>query len=343
MVSNPFEEMLKRVNQKADQKLQDQQEKLPALNNTPPKKAEMKETQLIKVPETTNASTIKLPSGQEIQLYETYLPTEVCKIWTGNNRLEETRQDESLQELIEVIRAQGQLIPGFVRPVKEDPNHQYEVIYGSRRFAACQALSQPFYAIVGELSDKDALILMDAENNARKELSVYEKALSFKEWLKSGVFSSREDLATHLGVSAAWVSRVQSILKLPEEVLGAFNRKTDIKIRWVIELVKLLGSGTKAKDRLIEAALKKPAKLVDPKAVYQYLMAWTNAPKPKAKSDSKNDSKIVIKNKNGKVVCELSKGNDGKTKVTFDKSLPFEDIKAKLESLYATNEEAWEF
>lgn len=343
MVDNTFDRLTKRIAQKAREK----ESKRKVEPKVEPSAEEGRAVE--RPPKAAKSSPISepitMPSGQQLHLYEAYIDPNDCRIWEGNNRLDETRNDNSLDELKELIEAQGQLIPGFVRPIIGDADHKYEVIYGSRRFTACSELDKRFYCLVGEVTDKDALILMDAENNARKELSVYEKALSYRKWLKEKYFKNREDLASHLGISKTWVSRIQSILELPEEVLEAFNSKADIKISWAMELLRICKKSDKSKENLVEVALKKPAKYSEPEEVYHYLVKYSAISamnKPKAKK--KENSAIPIKNKSGDVVCKLKQGTDGKVQAVFSKDLSLDDIKEKLEQLYTQAEEAtWEF
>lgn len=345
MVENTFDRLAKRLNQKADIKEKSRLEKTPP--SEPIKKEAPKAEKRAPVKSvskaTTNSSPIKLPSGEEITIEQRYIDTSLCRIWEGNNRLDESRHDGSLEELKNLIEAQGQMVPGFVRPIKGDSNFEFEVIYGSRRFAACQQLGKPFLALVGNVADKDALIMMDAENNARKEMSVYEKAVSYQKWLKRGFFKDRTELSAHLGISPTWLSRIQAILKLPEEVLSAFQRKTDVSVWWAVELLKIVKASESSKRALIETALKKPNKIQAPEDVYAYLLAVKgDTKKAETKSKKQKTPKIKIQNQNGDFICDIEKAKDGKTKVVFSKSIALEDIKEKIEKLYSDGT-AWEF
>lgn len=344
MVDNTFDRLTKRLNEKADQKERQRKEKNLILEDDKPieevKVAPPKEVKTEK--KVSKASLIKLPSGNEIEIYQAYINPKECRIWEGNNRLEETRQDSSLEELKSAIEASGQMVPGFVRPIIGDETHQYEVIYGSRRFAACSELNTPFLALVGEVTDKDALIMMDAENNARKELSVYEKATSYKQWLKQGYFKSRNDLAAHLGVSPGWISKIQSILNLPDEVLDAFASKADIKILWAMELSKIVKASEASKNRLIETAIKMPPRVQEPDEVYHYLKKTVESKPVKAKPAKSKVQKIKVTSKSGSVICELEGSSSGKVKATFAKGVSLELLKDKLAELNL-DDKTWEF
>jgi ParB/RepB/Spo0J family partition protein len=337
MVENTFDRLTKRLNEKAERKEFARQESESFKKDSP-----ISNTPDVNAKKDIYRSTITLPGGREISLYQTYIDPATCRVWDGNNRLEETRNDHSLEELKNTIEVQGQLVPGFVREIKDD-KYQYEVIYGSRRFTACTALGKKFLAQVGDLTDKEALVLMDAENNARKDLSVFEKAISYQKWLEKGMFKDRADLAAHLGITVGWLSKMQAILKLPNEVLEAFNSKTEIKIWWAMELLKIIKTGDSQKACLIEAALKKPVKTNDPEAVYKYLVGYSSLPKKKAssKKNVKSDT-VKIKNNLGKTICDISLENNGKVKIIFTKGVAMEDIIKKIEKLYI-EDKSWEF
>ncbi|MFO1259313.1 MAG: ParB/RepB/Spo0J family partition protein [Gammaproteobacteria bacterium] len=333
MVENTFDRLTKRLNEKADQKELERQEKKNEQLN--------KQIPIRNKNEGVLESTIQLPDGRKVHLHQIYIDPNVCRIWDGNNRIEETRL-ENIEELKNTIEAQGQLVPGFVRPIK-DEQYQYEVIYGSRRFTACAALGRKFLAQVGDVTDKEALILMDAENNARKDLSVYEKATSYRKWLDSGIFKDRLDLATHLGVTVGWVSKIQSILKLPSEVLDTFRSRTDITVWWAVELLKIVKLGEDHKNRLIEAALKKSPKITQADEVYKYLCNYCSAEsKKKEPASKKNIPPIRIKKTDGKVLCEISQESNGKVKVVFTSGVGIEEVKKRLEHAYL-DEKNWEF
>lgn len=351
MVDNTFDRLTKRLNEKAQKKEQERQKvanqhaPVSIVTKEPRKVRSKQHGAMPKVNEDADAdASITLPSKDVISIRQEYIDTSLCRVWEGNNRSDESRNDQSLEELKSAILAQGQMIPGFVRPVNDGSPFKYEVIYGSRRFTACLELEIPFLAQVGIVSDKDALIMMDAENNARKELSVYEKAISYHDWLKQGYFKDRADLARHLGVSVGWLSKIQSVLKLPEEVVSAFPNKTVIKVWWAVELLRLVKSSEEMKYQLIKSALNIPSKLKSAEAVYSYLLKCTNEKAFVKKETNKKASseKFKIKNNEGKFICDLIKESNGQVKVMFSKDLQFDDIKSRLEGLYS-NDATWEF
>lgn len=329
MVSNTFDRMSERLNKKVEAKEKALAEVERLSPKTKIKTGIAKDTEL-------HRECLTLPSGKKIKTFLTYVNTGECKVWEGNNRLDETRNDDSLNDLITAIEAHGQIVPTFVRPAPEKSNYKYEVIYGSRRFAACSKLGAKLLTQVGVVSDKDALIMMDAENNARKELSVYEKALSYQKWISDGYFKNRSDLASSLGVSVGWVSKTQAILKIPDDVLSAFIKKSDIRAVWAIKLNSLINLGAESERKLMDRALKKPKSIRDPESVYKYLVKSENNKK------IVNKEKCILKDKDGKIICNLELSKDGTVKAIFNKKLEFNAVRETIERAYISNA-TWEF
>lgn len=85
--------------------------------------------------------------------------------------------DEDMVKLIESIEVNGQLMPVLVRPSKNG----YEMISGHRRKYAMEKLGyQKVKAIVKNLNDDEATILMVDSNIQREHISLTEKGYAYK-------------------------------------------------------------------------------------------------------------------------------------------------------------------
>lgn len=82
--------------------------------------------------------------------------------------------DNSIVELAESIRSQGQLIPILISPTASG---RYRIVYGRRRLAALRLLNLPAKALIRELDEDQAIIAQGQENSYRKDLSWIEKAV----------------------------------------------------------------------------------------------------------------------------------------------------------------------
>ena len=57
-----------------------------------------------------------------------------CRMWHGHNRDYAALSEERCRDLIDSLKAQGkQEMPALVRRVRDDPDHDFEVISGARR------------------------------------------------------------------------------------------------------------------------------------------------------------------------------------------------------------------
>ena len=89
----------------------------------------------------------------------------------------QVREDAALSELMESIRTHGVLSPLLARPKGEG----YELVSGHRRRLAAQKLDLPTVpALVREMTDDEAVILMVDSNLQRENLLPSEKAFAYK-------------------------------------------------------------------------------------------------------------------------------------------------------------------
>ena len=90
----------------------------------------------------------------------------------------QVRDDEEMQSLVESVEQFGVLSPILVRPVEDG---MYEIVSGHRRHRASElAKVTEITAIVRDLSDDEAIILMVDANLQREKLLPSEKALAYK-------------------------------------------------------------------------------------------------------------------------------------------------------------------
>jgi ParB family chromosome partitioning protein len=176
-----------------------------------------------------------------------------CRLWAHHDRLQEQINEETCREEIRSFQELGQLIPTLGRAVHDDPNIDYELIYGARRLFVARHIRCAIRVEVRELSDRDALVAMDVENRQRANLSPYERGLSYASWLRSGLLSSQGDIATTLKISPAQVSRLLKLARLPAVIVNAFGDPREICERWAIKLWEILDDA-ELRPRLIRAA-----------------------------------------------------------------------------------------
>jgi len=134
--------------------------------------------------------------------------------------------DEKMQDLVESIRTNGVLSPVLLR---EAEHGQYEMISGHRRMHAAQLAGlEAIPAIIREMSDDEATIIMVDSNIQREELLPSEKAFAFK---------MRMDAVRHQGTSR------HDVGKLGDEsadIVGSMSGVGGRQVQRYIRLTELI-------------------------------------------------------------------------------------------------------
>jgi ParB family chromosome partitioning protein len=199
-----------------------------------------------------------------------------CRVWSLHDRLEGEINDETCKAEIDSFIQTGQLIPVLGRKVQGDPDYDIELIYGARRLFVARHLNQRLMVDVREVSDREALVAMDVENRLRKDISPYERGLSYAQWLRTGHFTSQEEIARVLDISPSRVSRLLRIARLPAVVVDAFRSPTDIRENWGLDLMDALDDPQRreATIRAARSLAHHSPRLIAPE-VYRRLCAYS--------------------------------------------------------------------
>ena len=172
---------------------------------------------------------------------ESAMEIEISKIHPFKNHPFKVLDDEKMQDLVESVKINGVLTPVLLRM---DENEEYEMVSGHRRMHAAQLAGlTTIPAIVRELSDDDAIVVMVDANIQREELLPSEKAFAYKMKLdamkrqgirtdltcvqnehKSGK-KSRELLGEQVGISSVQVTRYIRLTELIPELLDLVDNK----------------------------------------------------------------------------------------------------------------------
>ena len=128
-----------------------------------------------------SADKIKMPSIDEllgVSGEESATDIEISRIHSFANHPFKVLDDDKMDDLVESIKQNGVLTPVLVRP---DKNNSYEMISGHRRMhAAIKAGLETIPAIVRDMDDDDAVVVMVDANIQREELLPSEKAFAYK-------------------------------------------------------------------------------------------------------------------------------------------------------------------
>lgn len=180
----------------------------------------------------------RVASGEVRQVTQLLLDPARVRVWRGNARSHAHLSEESCRELIDAIIAEGgQKVPAVVRRVEGDPDHDYEVIAGTRRHWSIRWLranSYPdmqFLAQVANLDDEAAFRLADIENRARKDVSDLERARNYAAALREHYGNHASRMAERLRVSKGWLSKMLKVATIPDAIIAAFASPADVQLK----------------------------------------------------------------------------------------------------------------
>ena len=151
------------------------------------------------------------------------------KITDFKNHPFKVKDDEDMRKMVESVREYGVLNPILVR-AKADGN--YEIISGHRRKRASEIVRKTSIpAIVRNLTDDEATIIMVDSNLQREEILPSEKAFAYKMKLEA---ISRQGTRSDL-TSTPMESKLRS-----NEIVGEQNGESREQVRRYIRLTELV-------------------------------------------------------------------------------------------------------
>ena len=205
----------------------------------------------------------KLRPGQKIKMVsvdellgcageESRLEIDINRIQPFQNHPFKVVDDAKMDDLVNSIRQNGVLTPVLVRPTDDGG---YEMISGHRRMhAAERAGLATIPAIIRELTDDDATIVMVEANSQREEILPSEKAFAYKmryeamkrQGSRSDLTSYQvgtklradEELAKELGESKNQVYRFIRLTELIPELLEKMPLVTAVDISYIDQKVQ---------------------------------------------------------------------------------------------------------
>ena len=140
----------------------------------------------------------------------------------------QVRDDEEMQQMVESLSEFGVLVPLIVRP---DPYGGYEILSGHRRHRASElAEKETVPAIIRDLDDDAAIILMCDSNLQRENILPSERAWTFK---------MKQDAIKHQGKRTDLTSE-QVAPKLSTEIIGEAAGMSKDTVKRYIRLTNLI-------------------------------------------------------------------------------------------------------
>ena len=176
-----------------------------------------------------------------------------CRLWDMHDRCDTNITEYSCRAEIESVARHGQIVPALGRRLHGNPDYDVELICGARRLFVARHIKRELAVEVRDLCDREALILMDMENRQRTDISPYERGISYARWLRSGHFKSQDEIVQTMQVSAAQVSRLIKLTRLPAVILDAFPSAAEIHEAWGLELLNALENPDRREATLKQA------------------------------------------------------------------------------------------
>jgi ParB family chromosome partitioning protein len=207
-----------------------------------------------------NGALSQLASGKLVTDRTEWVDPARCRPWTLHNRAIELLDEASCADLIESLKAEGrQRIPAIVRRLKGDPDHDYEIIAGVRRWWSISWLRAHNYpdfhylVTIQSVTDEEGFRLADVENRARRDISDLERARDYLRALDLFYGGSQTAMAARLNVSNGWMSRILEVGRLPQPIVDAFPDSRAITARHAGQLAPSLRQPA-TRERMLVAA-----------------------------------------------------------------------------------------
>jgi ParB family chromosome partitioning protein len=241
-----------------------------------------------------------------------------CRGWALHNRTDSWYTRERCEDLIRSIPIDGQQEPALARRLKDDPNFDFELIYGMRRRYACEATSSKLKIRVVDVPDMQAAVLMHLENADRQDITPMERAISFHAQLEARVFPTQESLAAALNVSKGQVTKMVKAAQLLAlgPVAALFRDRSLVPVEQAYKLASLLDRPG-AKDVVLQSAKNLARREEeggrDPRAVLKALLASLDQsrklePIRREYNVGRAGRAIVVRNARGKVTVAFPRG-----------------------------------
>lgn len=185
-----------------------------------------------------------------------------CRVWGVNTRAYDLLTEQSCRGLLDsIVQHKGLVQPVLVRPVKDDPAADYEVVFGVRRLWCVKLLRQRGYAdialratVVEGLKDEEAFLMCDTENREREDFSPIERARMYAQAVEKVYAGKAAVLADSVGLSERRVKAFLAVAALPESLVAAFGDPRVVSMKAWTQVVALLNSDRRRTLRAAEKA-----------------------------------------------------------------------------------------
>src|SRR3546814_3732287 len=137
--------------------------------------------------------------------------------------------------------------PAIVRRLQGDPDFDFEIVAGVRRWWTVKWLRDhhhpeyDYLVTIQSVTDEEAFRGSDVENRSRKDITDWERGIEYSRALAEFYNGSQNEMAEHLKISRSWLSRLLDVVRLPEAIIAAFSDRHDITVRVARDIKPLCG------------------------------------------------------------------------------------------------------
>jgi len=259
----------------------------------------------------------RIATGKSVADRTEWVDPAKCRPWRMHNRDLDHLSEESCRDLIDsFLSAKKQRIPAIVRRLKDDPEFDFEIIAGVRRWWTVKWLrahhhpEYEYLVTIQAVTDEEAFRVSDVENRSRKDISDWERAKEYTVALAEFYEGSQSQMAEHLNLSKSWLSRLLDVARLPEELVAAFSDTHDITVR-VARDIKPLAGDAKALAKMCEEAERIQEERRDTGATFTGPEVAKRLVKATVAPTVKSGAEKEITGKRGKVILRYTKARGG--------------------------------
>jgi len=233
----------------------------------------------------------------------------------------------AFDELIQDILHSGQLVPILVRAAADGVG--YEIIAGHRRVEACRRLGRKVLARRIAADDRELLVAMVRENEAREDISPFERAQQIRSVIGSKLMS-RQEMMTALGFSKGHMSSLLKFAELPSEVVLALGDPRVLTIADGAQFARIMGMPD-VRQRLLREAKTVAGSADAPSERLHRLRAVARGASTRRRA-RRNSSDRVIRNRTGQILIRLVE-HDGRPILRLAAGIPFDVVNRVFDRL----------
>lgn len=157
------------------------------------------------------------PSLEPLSTEQSPRELEVARIRPNADQPRRRFSEEELARLADSLERYGLLQPVVVRQVQDDPNADYELVVGERRWRAARVAGlERIPATIADIASRDLLEVALVENIQRRDLNPIELALAFRGLTDTG--TTQQEVGERVGLDRSSVANHLRLLELPREL-----------------------------------------------------------------------------------------------------------------------------